>query len=56
MKVLSALVPSVQEVTDARSGCYLRLYEDSGHAIVPTDGVRADWRHFGPRRTAPTDV
>jgi hypothetical protein len=39
-----------------RSSCDLRFYEDSDHAVVPTDGVRADLRHFGARRTAPTDA
>jgi hypothetical protein len=42
MKGQCALVPSVHEVHNVRSGCDLRFYEDSGHAVVATDGVRAD--------------
>ena len=56
MKGQCALVPSVQEVPSVRSDCDLRFYEDSDHVVVPTDGVRADWRCFGERRMAPTDV
>ena len=56
MKGQCALVSSVQEVPNVRSGCDLRFYEDRDHAVVPTDAVRADSRHFGARRTAPTDV
>ena len=37
-----ALVSSVQDVPNMRSGCDLRFYEDPDHAVVPTDGVRAD--------------
>jgi hypothetical protein len=42
MKGQCALVSSVQEVPNVRSGCDLRLYEDSDGAVVPTDAVRAD--------------
>jgi hypothetical protein len=56
MKGQCALVPSVQEVPNVRTDCDLQFHEDSGHADVPTDGVRDDLRHFGARRTAPTDA
>jgi hypothetical protein len=56
MKGQCAVIPSVQEASNVRSGCDQRFYGDSDHAVMPTDGVRADLRHFGARRTAPTDV
>ena len=34
----------------------ISVYEDPDHTVVPTDGVRADLRHFGARRTVPTDA
>lgn len=41
MKGQCAFVPSVQEVPNVGSGCDLRFYEDSYHAVVPADTVRA---------------